>query len=72
MMGIRAKSVFGKYPMTFSFLVLVAVIFVLHGFDELIKETPFLNTHPSVLLLIGLIILVLTGTLYKRLDKRLD
>ncbi|MEK7586367.1 MAG: hypothetical protein AAB453_00675 [Patescibacteria group bacterium] len=68
----KTQSVFSKYPVTFSFLVLFGVMSVLHGFDEIIFKIPLLNNHPIFVFLIGLLILIFTGTLYKRLQKRID
>ena len=68
----KTQGVFNKYPVTFSFLVLFGVMSVLHGFDEIIFKIPLLNNHPIFVFLIGLLILIFTGTLYKRLQKRID
>ena len=68
----KTQGVFSKYPITFSFLVLFGVMSVLHGFDEIIFKIPLLNNHPIFVFLIGLLILIFTGTLYKRLQKRID
>jgi hypothetical protein len=71
-MGEKTRTVFGKYPVTFSFLVLFGVIAVLHGFEDIINRVPLFNDHPVFVFIIGLVILIFTGSLYKRLDKRLD
>ncbi|MEK7134216.1 MAG: hypothetical protein AAB805_02090 [Patescibacteria group bacterium] len=68
----RGRSVFGRYPLLFSLLATFGVVLVLHGFDRLVENIPFLNDRPVLLLLAGIIILSLTGTLYKRIEKRLD
>lgn len=68
----KTQGVFNKYPVTFSFLVLFGVMSVLHGFDEIIFKIPLLNNHPILVFIIGLFILIFTGTLYKRLQKRID
>ena len=72
LMEKRAKNVFGKYPLTFSFLVLFGVMSVLHGFDDIIFKIPLLNEHPIIIFAVGMLFLIFTGTLYKRLDKRID
>lgn len=68
----KTRRVFRKYPVTFSLLVLFGVSGVLHGIEELITITPILDKNPILVLILGLIILVLTGTLYKKLEKKLD
>lgn len=72
LMESRTQTVFKKYPVTFSFLVLFGVISVLHGFEDLINKTPFLNNRPFLVFIIGIIILILTGSLYKKLDKKIN
>lgn len=72
LMGKKAQSTFNKYPLTFSFLVLFGVMSVLHGFDDIIFKIQFLNDHPIFIFISGIIILIFTGTLYKRLEKRID
>jgi hypothetical protein len=71
-MGNKTQSVFSKYPITFSFLGLFGVMSVLHGFDAVIFKIPFLNNHPIFVFTIGLVILIFTGSLYKRLQKKID
>lgn len=71
MMGRKTRGVFERYPITFSFLILFGVIAVLHGFDALVYKIVFLRDHPLVLFVIGVLILIFTGTLYKKLDKKI-
>jgi hypothetical protein len=68
----KTQGVFSKYPTTFSFLVLFGVMSVLHGFDEIIFKIPLLSNHPIVVFIFGLFILIFTGSLYKRLQKKID
>jgi hypothetical protein len=68
----KTQGVFNRYPLTFSFLVLFGVMSVLHGYDAVIFKIPFLNNHPVLVFIIGLLILILTGSLYKRLQKKID
>ena len=42
---------------------------ILHGFDILVDKSGFFDEHPVYLILIGVGALVLTGTLYKVLEK---
>jgi hypothetical protein len=72
LMGNKTQSAFNRYPLTFSFLVLFGVMSVLHGFDAVIFKIPFLSNHPIFVFILGLIILIFTGSLYKRLQKKID
>ena len=68
----RGRSVFARYPLLFSLLGTFGVVLVIHGFDGVVKNIPVLNDRPALLLAAGILILALTGTLYKRIEKKLD
>ena len=68
MMALRTRSVFRRYPITFALLVLIGVLAVSEGIKGILKSFGFLD-NPWYLLIIGLIILIFTGRLYKKLDK---
>ena len=62
--------VFKKYPLTFTLLSLTGFSLVLYGFENIFNKIDFFREHPFVVLFIGLLILLLTGTLYKWLQNR--
>ena len=68
----RGRSVFGRYPLVFSLLATFGVVLVIYGFEGVVKNIQFLDDRPALLLAAGIIILSLTGTLYKRIEKKLD
>jgi len=70
--GERTQNTLKKYPVTFSLIVLFGVIAVLHGFERIIDEIAFLDENPFIIFLVGLAILIFTGSLYKKLNKELD
>lgn len=63
------KPVLVRYPLIFSFLLVFSVAAILHGFDMLADQTEIFSRHPSLLILAGVVLLFLTGTLYKSLEK---
>ena len=65
----KGKIVFRRYPMTFALLILFGVIAVSEGAKGVMADLGILARNPWELLLIGLVILIFTGTLYKKLDK---
>jgi len=67
--GEKSKSVFGRYPLTFALLILFGVTMVTQGVKDLLLEISFLKNSPWIMLGIGLLILAITGTLYKKLKK---
>ncbi len=68
-MASRTKSVLRRYPLTFALLVLGGVVAVSEGLKGILNSLGLLNHSPWYLLIIGLIILTITGKLYKKLDK---
>jgi hypothetical protein len=67
-MAGRGKLVFQRYPLTFTILVLFGAVAVGEGVKGILELIGFYG-HPLYLFLLGMCILVLTGTLYKKLDK---
>lgn len=67
--GEKGKGVFGRYPLTFALLIIFGATMVSQGIKELLLEIPIIKDNPFVMIGIGLVILVITGTLYKKLKK---
>jgi fumarate reductase subunit C len=64
----RGQSVLRRYPLTFALLVLFGVAAVSEGVKGILELMGFAG-HPVWMFLTGIAILVVTGTLYKKLDK---
>ena len=56
-----------RFPLLFGILATVGAIATFTGLSRLIAEIDWLNRNPWVLLVFGLLVLLLTGTLYKKL-----
>lgn len=67
--GARTQNVLGRYPILFSLLTIFGVVAVLYGFEEAIGQIPFLAERPLLVFLLGILILIGTGTLYKGLRQ---
>jgi hypothetical protein len=67
--GKYTKPVLKRYPLIFAFLLTFSVVAISHGFELVSDEVPLFVNHPSVLILMGVATLFLTGTLYKLLEK---
>lgn len=67
--GNKTKPMLTRYPLIFALLVIVGATMVSQGIKDLILEIYFLKGSPWVMLFLGMIILIITGTLYKNLDK---
>jgi fumarate reductase subunit C len=68
----RTRGVLRRYPLLFTFLVVFGVVAVVHGFEAVIAYIPFFNEHPAVVFAIGVVVLTFTGSLYKRLDRKIE
>lgn len=60
-------SAFRKFPLIFTLLGTFGVVSVLYGVQHLFDKVPYLVNNPILAVIVGLVILLLTGTLYKRL-----
>ncbi len=68
----RQRTVFGRFPLLFSLLATFGVAMVLYGIEHTLDKTPLFHDYPALSFFAGILILVFTGTLYKRLDKKID
>ncbi len=69
MAGKYTRPILQRYPFLFAFLLTFGVSAILEGLRFFLEEVEFLKHNPLILILIGIGILLLTGTLYKRLEK---
>ncbi|MDP1624928.1 MAG: hypothetical protein Q8L64_04120 [bacterium] len=67
--GVYTEPVLKRYPLLFAFLVIFSVAAILHGFELWSNQIQLFTEHPITLIGIGVILLVLTGQLYKSLDR---
>lgn len=68
-MAHHTKAVFSRYPVTFGILILFGVTAVHEGLKGLMENFGLLDINPWYLIIAGLLILMITGTLYKKLEK---
>ena len=67
--GRKTRSSFKKYPITFALLITFSLVSILHGFELFFDKVPFIHNHPWILILVGLFLLIVTGSVYKSLEK---
>ena len=65
----KGENVFSRYPLLFALLIVFGVTMVTQGVKDLIDQIEFFNDKPFAMLFMGLFVLILTGTLYKKLNK---
>jgi hypothetical protein len=69
MMASRTKVVFLRYPITFALLIFFGAMAVHEGLKGLMEQFGLLDISPWYLFIFGLVILTITGTLYKKLGE---
>ena len=69
MFSDRGKNVFARYPLTFAILILFGVTMVTAGVKEILLEIDFFKNSPYVMILVGILVLAIAGTLYEKLKK---
>jgi len=57
-----------KYPLLTGLTGAFGLVSLFYGFEHIIDKIPFLLDHPTLLVLIGLLCLFVSGQLYKKLD----
>lgn len=62
------KEVFRRFPILFIFLTTFGFVAVFHGFENMVDQIPFFANNPATLLFTGIVVLLFTGTLYKKLQ----
>jgi len=63
----RRKSAFERFPLLFTLLTTFGLVATLYGFQRLIDKVDFLSDNSFIMLGVGLLTLIITGTLYKKL-----
>lgn len=61
------KSAFERFPTLFTLLATLGVVATMRGLDLLLQAVPRIYNSPLLILTIGIGILIVTGTLYKKL-----
>ncbi len=60
-------NAFSRFPLLFTLLAAFGLAATTDGFQRLMTRIPFFANNPYVTLVVGLLILLVTGTLYKKL-----
>ena len=66
--GKYTRPTLKRYPLLFSFLVVFSAAAIIHGFETWAHKITLFEEHPIVLMLLGVGLLFLTGSLYKVLE----
>lgn len=63
----RRDHAFARFPLLFTLLATFGVVATFYGFNGILEKIPLLARDPYISLAIGILILVVTGKLYKKL-----
>ena len=61
------KSAVNRFPLVFTLLGAFGLVATFYGFEGIIDRIELLKENPLILLTVGILTLVFTGTLYKKL-----
>lgn len=61
------NSAFARFPVLFVLLSTFGLVATLYGFEKVIDRIPLFEEHPLLLLMTGVVTLIATGALYKKL-----
>lgn len=63
----QRDNAFNRFPLLFTLLGAFGLVATFYGFERVIDKINFFAGHPFLLLGTGLLLLILTGSLYKKL-----
>lgn len=61
------RNAFNRYPLLFALLAAFGIVITNNGIQGIIGKFPWLDNNPYITLVVGIVILLFTGTLYKKL-----
>ena len=62
------ESAFERFPLVFTLLGTIGLVATLYGFEGVLDDVDFFADNPLAMLVAGLVLLVVTGTLYRQLN----
>jgi len=65
----QGRGVFKRYPVTFALLATFGVTAVGSGLKAILDKVSIFKENPILLVFIGVLVLMFTGSLFKKLSK---
>ena len=62
------NSAFSRFPIVFTLLSSFGLVATFYGFEKVIDQVPYFTENPHMILVMGIIVLLGTGALYKKLN----
>jgi hypothetical protein len=63
----RRQTLGQRFPLAFTLVGAFGLVATFYGFEGIINRVDFLYNNPIILLVVGIALLGVTGTLYKKL-----
>lgn len=63
----RRDNAAKKFPLGFALIGTFGVLTTMQGYQKLIDQIPMIHNNPWISLVVGLVTLAITGTVYKKL-----
>lgn len=63
----KRQNTLQRFPLMFTLLATFGLVATFYGFEGIIDKIDLLSNNPIILLVIGVLTLAVTGTLYKKL-----
>lgn len=63
----QRDTAFKRFPLLFALLGTFGLVATFYGFQHMIEKIPLLADNPIISLGLGIVVLAITGTLYKKL-----
>ena len=64
----QQQAAIQRFPLVFTMLGSFGLAATFYGFEHVIDQIPLLKSNPGIMLGVGILILLMTGTLYKKLS----
>lgn len=65
----RRQSAFQQFPATFTLLGTIGIVAVFYGTKHLLDQVSYFANNPTMVLVLGVTILLLTGRLQREIDE---
>ena len=63
------ETAFERFPLVFTLLGTFGLVATLYGFEGVLDEISFFADNPKAMLITGVAVLVVTGSLYRQLNN---
>ena len=62
------ENAFSRFPLLFVLMSSFGLVATFYGFEKVIDQIGFFDSNPLMILFVGVVVLIITGSLYKKLN----